>query len=130
MDPELILVGVHARFGPFFTRNLSFRPNVEYGWGEITKLFALNLEGAYRLPITARGGRWSAYAGGGPSLVFRHENFERFTGEDEEFDFGDFDFDTGLNIFMGMEFRNGMFFELKTTVYTSPHLRVIMGFNF
>lgn len=130
LDPELLLVGVHARMGPFFNRNISFRPNVEFGWGEVTKLVAVNLEGVYRLPFTPRLGRWSAYAGLGPSLVFSHESFERFTGEEDSVDFGDFKFDGGLNILAGMEFRSGAFFEIKTTVYASPHLRLILGYTF
>ena len=124
MDPELLVFGVHAKIGPFFNRNISFRPNVEYGWGEVTKLIALNLEGVYRLPFTPRLGRWSAYAGMGPSFVFSHESFERLTGEDDPIDFGDFNFNGGLNILAGMEFRSGAFFEIKTTVYAAPHLRL------
>ena len=130
MDPEVLLVGVHARMGPFFSKNASFRPNAEFAWGEVTKLFALNLEGIYRLPFTPRLGRWSAYAGAGPSFVFSRESFERFTGVDEPIDFGDFNFDVGLNILAGMEFRSGMFFEVKTTVYAEPHLRLIFGYTF
>jgi hypothetical protein len=125
LDPEVLLVGVHARLGPFFNRNFSFRPNIEYGWGEVTKLVTINLEGIYRLPFTPRLGRWSAYAGAGPSLVFSHQNFE-----DNGVDFGDFDFDGGLNVLAGMEFRSGLFFEAKTTVYASPHLRLIVGYTF
>ena len=130
LEPELLLVGVHARMGPFFHRNFSFRPNAEYGWGEVTKLFAFNLEGIYRLPFTPRLGRWSAYAGAGPSLVFSHQNFEREGEGDDGIDFGDFEYDTGLNVLLGMEFRNGLFFEMKSTVYASPHLRLIVGYTF
>jgi hypothetical protein len=130
LDPEVLLVGVHAKIGPFFTQNASFRPNAEFAWGEVTKLFALNLEGIYRLPFTPRLGRWSAYAGAGPSFVFARESFERFTGVEEPIDFGDFDFDVGLNILAGMEFRSGLFFEVKSTVYAQPHLRLILGYTF
>ena len=43
-----------------------FRPNAEFAFGELTDMVALNLEGAYRLPISFRHGRWSAYVGAGP----------------------------------------------------------------
>jgi hypothetical protein len=130
LDPEVLLIGVHARLGPFFNRNFSFRPNVEFGWGEVTKLFAVNLEGVYRLPFTPRTGRWSAYFGGGPSLGFSHRNFEEAAAGDTGIDFGEFDFNTGLNVLAGVEFRSGVFVEMKTTVYASPHLRLIVGYTF
>ena len=129
LDPELLMLGVHAKMGSFFHRTVSFRPNAEYAWGEVTKLIALNLEGVFRLPFTPRLGRWSAYAGAGPSFVFSHRNFEE-NGEEGSIDFGDFNYDGGLNILAGMEFRSGLFFEVKTTVYAAPHLRLIVGYTF
>jgi hypothetical protein len=130
IDPEVLLVGVHARLGPFFHRSVSFRPNLEFGWGEVTKLFALNLEGVARLPFAPRSGRWSAYAGLGPSFVFKHQNFERAAEGDAGVDFGELDFEAGLNILAGVEYRSGLFFEMKTTVYSSPHLRLLVGYSF
>ena len=130
LDPEVLLVGVHARLGPIFSRNLSFRPNLEFGWGEVTKLFAVNLEGVYRLPFVPRGGRWYPYIGAGPTLGFSHQNFERAAAGESGIDFGDFEFNGGLNVLAGMEFRSGVFFEVKGTVYTSPHLRLLVGYTF
>jgi hypothetical protein len=127
LDPEVLLVGVHARFGPIFHPNFSFRPNLEFGWGEVTKLFALNLEGVYRLPFTPATGRWGAYVGAGPSLMLKEESFER--GE-SGVDFGNFKFEAGLNVLTGIQFRGGFFMEAKTTVYASPHLRLIFGYSF
>jgi hypothetical protein len=77
LDPEVLLIGVHARLGPILTQNAAFRPNVEFAFGEVTKLFAINLEGVYNLPITPRTGRWTAYVGLGPSFIFKSQNFER-----------------------------------------------------
>jgi hypothetical protein len=42
LDPELVLLGVHAQVGPFFNRDVFLRPNVEFAFGEVTALFALN----------------------------------------------------------------------------------------
>src|SRR5690606_21026326 len=44
LDPELVLLGVHAQVGPFFNSDVYFRPNVEFAIGEVTALFALNPE--------------------------------------------------------------------------------------
>jgi len=127
MDPEVLLVGVHSKMGPFFSRDLTFRPSAEFGWGEVTKMIAVNADAAYRLPINSRAAPWSVYAGAGPVFTFLHQNFE-----DVDIDFGEFEFDTGLNIFSGVEFRKGTFFEVKTTVYSgpAPTLRLIFGYNF
>jgi hypothetical protein len=131
LDPELILLGVHAQVGPFFNSNIYFRPNVEFAFGEVTALFGVNPEFIYRLPLSARQGRWSTYVGIGPGFNFLHQNFERTEG-DKRIDFGDFHRDTGLNILGGVRYRSGMFAELKTTVYSdpSPTLRLIIGYNF
>lgn len=131
LDPELILFGVHAQAGPFFTRDLTFRPNIEFAFGEVTTMFAVNLEAVYRLPVTVRGGRWSAYIGGGPGFNFLHQNFEAQDG-DRDIDFGDFDYTTGFNILSGVQFRRGTFFEVKTSIYSrpAPVLRLIFGYNF
>ena len=130
LDPEILNVGVFARLGPFFRSDISFRPSLEFGFGEVTKLFALNMEGIYRLPFTPRSGRWNAYVGAGPSLVLSHQNFERAAAGDRGIDFGDFDAQGGLNILTGIEYRGGLFFEAKTTVYATPHLRLIVGHRF
>lgn len=129
LDPELVTAGVHAQFNSGFSRNIFIRPSVEFGWGEVTTLFALNLEGIYRLPISPRGGRWAAYMGVGPGFTFLHQDFER---GDRNIDFGEFHSDVGLNILGGIQYRSGMFFELRTSVYArpAPTLRFLVGYNF
>jgi hypothetical protein len=131
LDPELVMIGVHAQVGPFFNNNIFFRPNVEFAFGEVTALFGISPEFIYRLPVSSRQGRWSTYVGAGPGFNFLHQNFERAAG-DKRIDFGDFHSDTGLNILAGIRYRSGMFAELKTTVYSdpSPTLRLIIGYNF
>jgi hypothetical protein len=103
LDPELLVAGVHTQIASGFSRNIIFRPNVEFGWGEVTTLFAVNLEAIYRLPFTPRGGRWAAYVGGGPGFSFLHQSFER---GDRNIDFGEFDGDAGLNILGGIQYRS------------------------
>jgi hypothetical protein len=127
LDPELFLIGVHAGVGPVFSRDFYFRPNAEFGFGELTDMFALNLEGAYRLPVNFRHGRWSSYAGAGPSFNFVHQGLER-----REIDFGNFTYETGLNIFTGVRFRRGTFVEVKTNLWAHsvPTLRLIFGYTF
>ncbi|MEP6536088.1 MAG: hypothetical protein ABJF23_12255 [Bryobacteraceae bacterium] len=132
LDPELVLIGAQVQIGPFFSQDVFFRPNVEFAYGEVTALFALNPEVIYRLPMSSRQGRWSTYVGAGPGFNFLHQNFERTDGSGKRIDFGDFHSDVGLNILGGIRYRGGMFAELKTSVYSdpSPTLRLMVGYNF
>lgn len=130
LDPEVVTGGVHAKLGPFFARNLWFRPNAEFGIGEVTTLAALNFEAIYRLPITDRQSEYSIYMGAGPGLNFIDRNFEEAQQEDRDINFDDFDFEGSLNILAGVEFRSGMFLEMKTAVYSRPTVRFLVGYSF
>ena len=55
LDPELFMFGAQGQFGPFFSDNLYARPNLEFGFGELTTLIATNFEAVYRLPIVQKG---------------------------------------------------------------------------
>jgi len=127
LDPELFLIGVHAGIGPIFSPDLYFRPNVEFAFGELTDMFALNLEAAYRLPISFRGGRWSAYVGAGPGLNFVHQGVGN-----RDISFSNFDYETGFNVFTGIRFRRGTFAEVKTSLWAPsiPTVRAIVGYTF
>ncbi|MBS1805991.1 MAG: hypothetical protein JST28_21830 [Acidobacteria bacterium] len=131
LDPELVMFGVHSQMGPVFSRNVYFRPNAEFAWGEITDMVALNLEAVYRFQH-ARRGSWSPYLGGGPALNFIHQSFKTQASEERDISFGNFDYETGFNILMGFENRKGTFFEVKTSLYSQPApvLRLILGKNF
>jgi hypothetical protein len=132
LDPELIVFGVHSQLGPIFHRDVFFRPNAEFAFGEVTDLIALNLEAVYRLPVTSRPAAWSPYVGAGPGFTFLHQSFQSTQGQGRNIDFGNFDFNTGFNILAGVQFRRGTFFEIKSSVYSrpAPVLRLIFGYNF
>ena len=129
LDPELVLAGVHAQFATGLNRNVIFRPNLEFAFGELTTLFAINLEALYRLPVSSRQARWGAYVGAGPGINFLKQSLTR---ADRNVDFDDLDTDVSLNLFGGVQNRNGMFVEMKTSVYAgpAPSLRLIVGYNF
>ncbi len=131
LDPELVLFGVHSQMGPIFNRNVFFRPNADFEWGEITDMVALNLEAVYRIPTT-RNGSWAPYVGAGPALNFIHQSFQTQAGQGRNISFGNFDYETGFNILMGLQNRHGTFFEVKTSLYSAPApvLRLVLGQNF
>lgn len=128
MDPEVLLVGAHARMGPIFNQNLSFRPSVDFGFGEVTKMFAVNLDTAYRLPLTPHWSSWSVYLGAGPGLGFSTQNFEKGGSTD----WSNLEFTPSLNIIAGLEFRNGFLVETRAAVYASPNptFRLMFGYSF
>jgi len=127
LDPELILIGVHAQFGPFFSRNLYLRPNADFEFGEVTKMFGLNAEVIYKMPIASRTGRWDMYVGGGPAFNFAEQSFGN-----RDISFSDFRYDSALNVLVGVQYRSGVFTELKASVYANPapSFRLIVGYNF
>ena len=95
-------------------------------------MVALNLEMAYRFPGAPRSRGWSPYVGGGPALNFIHQSFKTQSSQKRDISFGNFDYETGLNILMGMQNRHGTFFEVKTSLYSQPApvFRLILGHNF
>jgi hypothetical protein len=127
LDPELFLIGAQTAIGPIFSRDFYLRPNVDFAFGELTDMVAINLEGAYRLPITFRQGRWSAYVGAGPGLNFIHQGVDK-----RDISFSNFDYQTGLNVFSGVRLRGGTFAEVKASLWATgvPTLRLIFGYTF
>ena len=59
LDPELIDFGAHGTFGPIFHQGVQFRPGIEFGVGEVTTTFGINLDVLYTLPGATRQTRWS-----------------------------------------------------------------------
>lgn len=127
-DPELFTFGVQSQMGPILHPRVLFRPNAEFAFGEVTDLVALNFEMIYRFSSAQRRGNWTPYLGGGPAMIFIHQNFQ----SGRQIDFGNFDYETGLNVLAGMQSRKGTFVELKTSLYSgpAPKLRLIIGYNF
>ena len=130
LDPEIVTAGAHATLGPFFHPDVWLRPNAEIGFGEVTALFALNLEAIYRLPITERQSRWTVYVGAGPGFNFIDRDFEEAEAGEREIDFDDFDYESSLNLLAGLENRNGMFLEMKSAVFSRPQVRLQVGYTF
>jgi hypothetical protein len=131
LDPELIDVGAHATFGPLFHRNLQFRPGIEFGVGEVTTTFGINLDVLYAFPGVTRQTRWAPYIGAGPNLSLSHRGFDSATVQQgNRFNFSDTSFDAGLNFIAGARTRRGVFLEMRATAYGVSNVRLLAGFNF
>jgi len=137
LDPELIDFGAHATFGPLFSPNIEFRPGIEFGLGELTTLFGINLDVLYTLPGATRQTRWTPYIGAGPNFSLSHRGFESLTDNGNgnvdngsRFDFGDTDFSSGFNFIAGARSQSRMFVEMKATAWGVSNVRLLAGFNF
>jgi len=131
LDPELFMFGAHGQFGPFFSDNIYARPNLEFGFGELTTLIATNFEAIYRLPIVQKTSKWNMYVGGGPGLNFSKRSLQEEGTEDRNpVDFTDLSLDVGFNFLLGLQSREGFFLEMKTSAYSIPTLRFEFGYNF
>ena len=126
VDPELVDIGIHARFGPFFTKNVQFRPSVDFAFGEITKLFALNGDFIYNVSANA-GARRSVYFGLGPQF-----NFAERSASGGGVSFSDFHYSNALDILVGIRSRSGAFGEMKTSIWAAPApiFRFLLGYTF
>jgi hypothetical protein len=112
VDPDQFYFGGHVETAPLVDR-LRFRPNVEIGLGDDVTLVALNFEFAYRFPS---GQAWSFFAGAGPALNI----FDTHSDTETE---------AGFNILLGVEHRQGLFFEFKVGTIDSPDIKFGVGYT-
>jgi hypothetical protein len=157
LDPQLIAIGAHGRFAPIFHRSVSFRPGVQMGFGEVTTELSINLDVMFTL-TEDQSRTWRPYFGIGPTFGLSHRGFEEDIddddgdrdddeidngqGDDDEidddgiaesssrFDFGDTDFETGLNFIAGVRRASGLFLEMKATAYGVSNVKLLVGFDF
>ena len=127
IDPELADVGVHMQLGPFFTRDVFFRPSFDFGWGQVTRMYAINGDILFRPPFGPRGAHWF-YFGGGPGFNFVQRSF---SANNVSY-YSNFNFDTTLNLVAGVQWRMGMYTELRTAVFSQqvPVVRFVVGYTF
>jgi hypothetical protein len=113
VNPDQFYVGGHIQTAPLVDR-LRFRPNIELGFGDNQTLVAFNLEFVYRFPSRQQ---WNLYAGAGPALnYYVVSNSSDLRG--------------GFNFLLGIEHRDGLFFEMKIGAIDSPNLKFGVGYTF
>lgn len=118
-DPDQFYFGAHFDTGAI-AEKLSFRPNVEVGFGNDLTTVALNVEFAYWFDLPTRP--WSLYAGGGPAM-----NIYRWDGGNNGGSHSDAE--PGLNLLVGVAHRRGLFGEFKLGLIDSPELKFGIGFT-
>lgn len=113
VDPDQVFFGAHLRTDPLIDR-LRFRPAVDIGLGEDLTLIALNFDFTYAFP--ARGA-WGVYVGAGPSVNFSKIDNGSNTG-------------AGFNFIVGVQQRDGLFFEAKLGAGDAANLKLAVGYTF
>ena len=93
-----------SRAAPIFFAELLFSARHRIRLGEGLRLFALNPEVVYRLPLSARNGRWTTYVGEGRGSNFTHESFNQTSGGGSV-SFHKLHSDATLNILGGIQHR-------------------------
>jgi len=116
VDPDQFYFGGHFETSPLIDR-LYFRPNVEVGFGDDLTLLAANMEFVYKFSINRA---WNLYAGGGPAL-----NVYMFDGDGDN----DSETEAGVNVLVGVEQANGLFFEFKVGAIDSPDFKFGVGYT-
>jgi hypothetical protein len=142
IDPEIIHVGVHGTFGPIFREAVQFRPGLELGLGELTTLLAINLDVLYTFDNESRNSAWLPYVGAGPTFGLSHKGFDTDdldkvdlngtqipVSDRNRFDFGDTDFEGGMNFIVGMR-KQKKFFEMRANAWGVSSVRLVAGINF
>jgi hypothetical protein len=133
LDPTLLSFTGFAAIQSGLSRSVQFRPGLEFAFGELTKLFSINLDGVYTLPGMSRMSKWAPYVGAGPQFAISHRNFDQqvINGSTvQKIDFGDWSWNTGLNFIVGARSPGGASFELKGTAWGAASVRLLAGYQF
>jgi hypothetical protein len=117
-DPTQAHVGAHYKSKPFLG-NVTFRPNIEFGFGKNAKTIASNFEFVYKYADFDRS--WSGYAGAGPAInVYRYTPGAPLENNTK----------LGANIVLGLDHINGFFIEAKVGPKNSPVFKLTAGYTF
>jgi hypothetical protein len=94
--------------------NLTFRPDVDAGFGSGISLVTADVLIAYWVPLAEH---WHAYLAAGPSAVYSHVSGP-----------GGNSFDGSFALAVGFQTDNGVFYELKASGGAAAGMRVAVGF--
>jgi hypothetical protein len=122
VNPDQVYFGAHLDFGNF-ADHVRFQPNLELGFGDDVKLFAVNAEAAYR--FSSHWDVWTPYLGGGIGANIKSADTEGNNNSQT---------DLGVNLLGGIErgFSNGdrFFIEGKFSLNDVPDAKIAIGWTF
>jgi hypothetical protein len=109
--PDQFFLGGHIESGDL-GHKVTFRPNVEVGFGSDQTLVTVNLELVHWMPL--KNSRWQVYAGGGVGANFLIDDFDKTTTG-------------GLNVVFGLQHDIGFFTEMKVGI--DPSVKLTVGYS-
>jgi hypothetical protein len=113
-NPDQFFFGGHYETRPLM-EHLTFRPNIEVGFGDDVTLVAFNIEFAYWIDLKNKP--WKVYLGGGPAAnLYDSDNNTDLQG--------------GFNLMVGAQHRGGLFGEFKVGLIDSPDVKFTVGYAF
>jgi hypothetical protein len=113
-NPDQFFFGGHYETKPLM-EHLTFRPNIEVGFGDDVTLVAFNIEFAYWIDLKNKP--WKVYLGGGPAANLYDSDTET-------------DLQGGFNLMVGAQHRGGLFGEFKVGLIDSPDVKFTVGYAF
>ena len=113
-NPDQFFFGGHYETRPLM-EHLTFRPNIEVGFGDDVTLVAFNIEFAYWIDLKNKP--WKVYLGGGPAANLYDSDNET-------------DLQGGFNLMVGAQHRGGLFGEFKVGLIDSPDVKFTVGYAF
>lgn len=129
VNPDQVFGGFHVDLGEP-VKHLRLIPNIEYGVGDDTKLFAVNLGAHWEFTTTSWGG-WMPYAGA--EAGFQYTKFDNLPRTPRR-PFDDDDTDVQLSAVGGLERTvkggNKWFIEAKIGLLEDPDLKGMVGITF
>jgi hypothetical protein len=125
IDPDQIVLGGQLSVGDV-APNLTFDPNVEFGFGDDVTVIAFNLDMHYHFDIN--GSQWRPYVGVGAGInLISIDLPPGFAGDDSFTEVGaNFIFGASVPTRAGNQF----FGEMKLGVGDIPELKLLVGWNF
>jgi len=123
INPDQLVFGGQLIIGEI-APDLTFDPNLEFGFGDHATVIAANFDAHYHFVIS--GSSWRPYAGAGLGINFIE--IDRGFGNDAS------DTEVGLNLIGGAgvptSSGNRFFGELKLGLGDIPDLKIMVGWNF
>ena len=110
-EPDQFVLGGHIE-SPDLGHRVTFRPNVELGFGSDLTLVTVNLEFVHWMPL--KNSKWQAYAGGGLGTNF-------WIADEEKRMYGN------LSLVVGLQHDIGVFAEMK--VGLDPSVKIVAGYS-
>jgi len=122
-SPDQIVFGGQAIIGEIAPQ-ITFDPNLEFGFGDHQTVVALNLDAHYHFDI--EGTAWRPYAGAGIGLNFIEFDEGAFSDQSDTVVGGNLIIGAGIPTQAG----NRFFGEMKFGLGDIPTLKVLVGWNF